>query len=76
MAAARAIDDLGVVVHPSDAGALESAAELAWRRNLRFFDAILVHRAIERGVPLLTSDRKLVNAVGGIAPIEVLRGVP
>jgi predicted nucleic acid-binding protein len=76
VAATRAIDDLGVAVQITDVDALESASELAWRRNLRFFDAVLVHRAMERGIPLLTSDRKLATAVGTLAPIELLRGVP
>ena len=76
VAATRAIDDLGVTVQITDVDALNSAAELAWRRNLRFFDAVLVNRAMERGIPLLTSDRKLATAVGTLAPIELLRGVP
>lgn len=76
MAATRAVDDLGVAVHSTDVDALEVAADLAWRRNLRFFDAVLVNRAMVRGIPLLTSDRKLVNAVGDTAPVEILRGVP
>jgi predicted nucleic acid-binding protein len=37
---------------------------------------MLVHRAMERGIPLLTSDRKLATAVGTLAPIELLRDVP
>ncbi len=76
VATTRAIDDLCVTVQSTDVDALDSAAELAWRRNLRFFDAVLVNRAMERGIPLLTSDRKLATAVGTLAPIELLRGVP
>ncbi len=42
---------------------------------MRFFDAVLVDRALQRGVPLLTGNRKLVNAAGDTAPVEILRGV-
>lgn len=73
--AVRSIDDLGITIHGTDADALERAGELATRCTLRFFDAVLVDRALQRGVPLLTSDRKLANAVGTVAPIEILRGI-
>lgn len=75
-AAVRSIDDLGVTIHTTDADALERAGTLATRYMLRFFDAVFVDRALQRGMPLLTSDRKLVNAVGNIASVEILRGVP
>lgn len=75
-AAVRSIDDLGITIHSTDADALERAGELATRCTLRFFDAVLVDRALQRGMPLLTSDRKLANAVGTVAPIEILRGIP
>lgn len=70
------IDDLGITIHGTDADALERAGELATRCMLRFFDAVLVDRALRRGMPLLTSDRKLANAVGAVAPVEILRGIP
>ena len=63
-------------IHGTDADALERAGELATRCTLRFFDAVLVDRALQRGMPLLTSDRKLANAVGTAAPVEILRGIP
>ena len=75
-AAVRSIDDLGIKIHGTDADALERAGELASRCTLRFFDAVLVDRALQRGMPLLTSDRKLANAVGTVAPVEILRGIP
>lgn len=75
-AAVRSIDDLGVRIHTTDADALERAGVLATRYTLRFFDAVFVDRALQRGMPLLTSDRHLVNAIGTVAPIEILRGIP
>jgi predicted nucleic acid-binding protein len=75
-AAVRSIDDLGITIHSTDADALERAGEFATQCTLRFFDAVLVDRALQRGMPLLTSDRKLANAVGTVAPIEILRGIP
>ncbi len=75
-AAVRSIDDLGITIHGTDADALERAGELAMRCTLRFFDAVLVDRALQRGTSLLTSDRKLANAVGALAPVEILRGIP
>ncbi len=75
-AAVRSIDDLGITIHGTDANALERAVELAARCTLRFFDAVLVDRALQRGIPLLTSDRKLANAVGAVAAVEILRGIP
>ncbi|MGH3697839.1 MAG: type II toxin-antitoxin system VapC family toxin [Pseudonocardiaceae bacterium] len=75
-AAVRSIDDLGITIHGTDADALERAGELATRCMLRFFDAVFVDRALQRGMPLLTSDRKLANAVGTVAPVEILRGIP
>ncbi|MGH3829075.1 MAG: type II toxin-antitoxin system VapC family toxin [Pseudonocardiaceae bacterium] len=75
-AAVRSIDDLGITIHSTDADALERAGEFATRYTLRFFDAVLVDRALQQGMPLLTSDRKLANAVGTLAPIEILRGIP
>ena len=70
------VTDLGITIHGTDADALERAGELATRCTLRFFDAVLVDRALQRGMPLLTSDRKLANAVGTAAPVEILRGIP
>lgn len=75
VAASRSVDDLGVTIHVTDAAALERSAELAARFTLTFFDAVFIDRAIEAGVPLLTTDRHLANAVGNAVSIEVLRGV-
>ncbi len=76
LAATRSIDDLDITVHVTDGDALERSAELAWQRSLRFFDAVLMDRALVEGLPLLTSDRRLVNAVGVTGAVEILRGVP
>ena len=76
LAATRSIDDLDITVHVTDGDALERSAELAWQRNLRFFDAVLMDRALVEGLPLLTSDRRLVNAAGATGSVEILRGVP
>lgn len=76
MAASRSVDDIGVTIHITDAAALERAAELAARLMLGFYDAVFVDRAIEEGLSLLTSDRRLANAVGTAVPVEVLRSGP
>lgn len=70
------LDDLGVTVHPTEVDAIERAANLAVTRNLRFFDAVIAERALRAGLPLLTSDKKLSNAVAGLVPTQILRGVP
>ncbi len=75
LTAIRAIDDLGVLVHGSDADTVERAGALAGDRNLRFFDALVVDRALQRGLVVLTSDAKLVRAVEGLVSTELLRGV-
>lgn len=75
LAAVRSIDDLGIAIHETDADSLERAGVLAVQYTLSFFDAVLVDRALQRGTSLLTSDRKLANAVGHTAPVEILRGV-
>jgi predicted nucleic acid-binding protein len=73
--AVRVVDDLDIAVHTTDADALSRAAALAADRSLRVFDALVVDRALQRGLPLLTSDVKLVRAVGGLLPTELLRGL-
>jgi predicted nucleic acid-binding protein len=75
LAAVRSLDDMGIVVHVTDVDALERAAALAAGRRLRFFDALIIDRSLERGLPLLTSDKKLCNAVAGFARTELLKGV-
>lgn len=71
-AAVRSIDDIGIRVHVTTADMLESAAELAVRRNLRFFDAILVAWALELGMTLLTADAKLCNAVARVVRTQLV----
>lgn len=75
LTAVRAIDDLGITVHTTDVDALERAAALAAERMLRIFDALVVDRALERGITLLTSDAKLCRAVDGFLSTELLRGI-
>lgn len=72
--AARAIDDLGVVVHPTDVDRLERAARLATDRMLSVYDAVLVVLALELGLPLLTTDARLCRAVEGLLSTTLLRG--
>lgn len=73
--AVRSVDDLDVVVHWTDVDRLERSAALAADRNLRIFDALIVDRAIERGLPLLTADAKLCRAVDGLLSTALLKGV-
>lgn len=73
--AVRVVDDLHIAIHTTDADALARAAALAADRSLRFFDAVLVDRAVVEGLPLLTSDKRLVHAARGLLPTELLRGV-
>lgn len=75
LAAVRTVDDLDVTVHATDVDAPERSAALAADRGLRVFHALMVHRAIERGLPLLTSDATLCRAVNGLISTELLRGV-
>jgi predicted nucleic acid-binding protein len=75
LAAVRAVDDLGVLVHSTDVDALERSAALAADRHLRLIDAIIVDRALERDLPLLTSDARLCRVVDGLLSTELLRGV-
>lgn len=69
------LDDLGVQVHSSDVDAVERAALLALRYNVRFFDAVVSDLALQLGLPLLTSDKRLANALGGLVRVEILRGM-
>lgn len=71
-AAVRAIDDIGVAVHPTTADRLERAADLAARRMLGMYDALFVQLAQELDLPLLTSDAKLARAVEKTIQVEVL----
>ncbi|MET8332877.1 type II toxin-antitoxin system VapC family toxin [Streptosporangium canum] len=72
-AAVRVIDDLGVTVHPIGADHLERAAGLAVRLTLRMYDAVFAQLALDRGIPLLTTDAKLCHAVEGVVKTELLR---
>ncbi|WP_214103405.1 type II toxin-antitoxin system VapC family toxin [Acrocarpospora catenulata] len=75
LAATRVIDDLGVVVHACDVDRIQRAASLAADYSLRMFDALFVQAALERQLPLLTTDVKLTRAVNALVPVEVLRGI-
>lgn len=72
--ATRSLDDLEALIHRTDADALERAAALAADRNLRFFDALVADRALERDLTLLTTDKKLCNAIAGLIHTELLEG--
>lgn len=73
--AARTIDDLPVTVHATDAEALARAARLSADRMVSVYDAVFVDRALQRGLPLLTADAKLVRAVAGLLSTELLDGI-
>ncbi|QQQ75486.1 type II toxin-antitoxin system VapC family toxin [Saccharothrix sp. 6-C] len=75
VAASRVIDDLGITIHITDVDAAERAAVLAADKNISYYDALLVDRSLERGLPLLTTDKKLCNAVSGFAKTQLLRGI-
>lgn len=74
--AVRAIDDLDVTVHATDAATLERVGELCRRRPVTFYDGLLVDRALQRGLPLLTSDARLVRSLGGLLSTVLLDGIP
>lgn len=71
-AGARAIDDLGIVVEPMGPDELEQCAVLAYEKNLSFFDAVFVFRALLTGLPLLTADNRLSRAADGLVDIIAL----
>lgn len=75
VAAVRLIDELGVRVHAVDADVLERAADLAVRLTLRMYDAVFAQLAIDRKIPLLTTDVKLCHAVEPVVRTMILRGV-
>lgn len=75
LVAVRSIDDLGVVVHATGVGDLERTAELSAGWNISFFDALVVDRALQRELTLLTTDVRLANAVGDRLSTELLRGL-
>lgn len=74
VAAARTIDDIGVVVHPIDVDRLERVARLTATRMVGVYDATFVVLALELGLPLLTTDAKLCRAVDGLLSTTLLRG--
>ncbi|GII81572.1 hypothetical protein Sru01_65540 [Sphaerisporangium rufum] len=75
LAATRVIDDLAVVVHVCGVDRIQRAAILAVDYSLRMFDALFVQAALERQLPLLTTDARLGRAVNALVSVEVLRGV-
>ncbi|WP_176903228.1 type II toxin-antitoxin system VapC family toxin [Nonomuraea maritima] len=72
IAAVRVIDELGVLVHPVDADRLERAAALAVRLTLGMYDAVFAQLALDREIPLLTTDAKLHRALEGLVETELL----
>jgi len=76
LAATRVIDDLGITVHVCDVDRVQRAAGLAADYSLRMFDALFMQAALERQLPLLTTDVKLSRAVNHLVPVEILRGIP
>lgn len=75
VAAVRSLDDLGVDIHSTDADTQERVALLCARRPVTFYDGLLVDRALQRGLPLLTADAKLVRTVAGLLSTELLDGI-
>ena len=75
VAAVRSLDDLGVGIHRTDADTQERVARLCSRRPVTFYDGLLVDRALQRGLPLLTADAKLARAVAGLLSTELLEGI-
>lgn len=73
VAAARTIDDVGVIVHAIDVDRLERIARLTATRMLGVYDAAFVVLALELGLPLLTSDARLCRAVDGLLSTVLLR---
>lgn len=75
LVATRSLDDLGVVVHVTDADRLERAAALAADTPMGFFDALLVDCSVELGLPLLTADARLCNSSARLTRTELLEGI-
>lgn len=76
VSAVRIVDDLEIPVHRTDADSLERCARLCARTpGLRFYDAVVVDRAIVRRATLLTADVRLVAAVDSLLSTELLRGL-
>lgn len=75
MQGSRALDDLGVDLRPGTADELEIATRLAASYQQTVADAVFVGLALVTGYPLLTADKRLVNAVGHLVSTELLRGV-
>ncbi len=74
------LDDLGVVIHPTDPAGLPLLLRLAARHGtarhgISMFDAAFVDLALRTGLTLLTADARLVRAVGQLIPTELLRGM-
>lgn len=76
VAASRSLDDLGMTVHRTGVDELGAAADLSSRRMIGFFDAVLVVRAVDLGVPLLTTDARLCTAAAGLIRTQLIAGPP
>jgi predicted nucleic acid-binding protein len=70
----RIVDDLGVVIHATAVDDLERAARLSAMRSLSTYDALFAHRALIRGIPLLTADARLYRALAGTVSTVLLDG--
>lgn len=67
------LDALGVEIVPAERDRLLRAAALAADLSLRVFDALFVELSLSTGLPLLTSDARLVRSLGGRLSTELLR---
>jgi predicted nucleic acid-binding protein len=54
----------------SSAALLDAALELAAELNHPVYDCVYLSLAIRSGVPLVTADRRLLSAVGGVARLR------
>lgn len=72
-----------MLVHSTDLHRLQALTFTGYNRlplwpaahSLRMFDALFVQAALERGIPLLTADRRLCQAAAGLVPTQLLRGI-
>jgi predicted nucleic acid-binding protein len=70
LAASRTVDDLGIPVAAMGVDDIEACAALSADRNIAFFDAVFVQRALITGAALLTADKGQAQAALGLQ-IEV-----
>jgi len=75
LAAARSLDDLGVELVETDADGIERACALAARQMMSVYDALGAALALDRGIALITADRRSARSLAGVVDVEVLEGV-